>query len=107
MFFIIGASDPTMNAAKSFVHQLTHLAILAASLCTPSEATPQLKETLHLGHFGAIHIYRQSEQPKHLVLFVSGDGGWDLGMIDMARALTESAHSQDPFSGRDRTGVRH
>jgi type IV secretory pathway VirJ component len=34
-----------------------------------------------------VHIYRSSAQPKHVVLFASGDGGWNPGVIDMARAL--------------------
>lgn len=32
-------------------------------------------------------LYRNSPHPKHVVLFVSGDGGWKLGVVGMARAL--------------------
>jgi type IV secretory pathway VirJ component len=32
-------------------------------------------------------VYRQSSQPSHVVLFVSGDGGWNLGVVEMAREL--------------------
>jgi type IV secretory pathway VirJ component len=45
--------------------------------------------TLVAGRFGKVHIYRQSPQPSHFVLFVSGDGGWNLGVVDMARNLAE------------------
>ena len=38
--------------------------------------------------FGVVHTYRAVPQPKSVVLFVSGDGGWNLGVVDMARALT-------------------
>ena len=45
------------------------------------------EETLTFGRFGTVHLYRESPQPSRAVLFVSGDGGWNLGVIDMARAL--------------------
>jgi type IV secretory pathway VirJ component len=43
--------------------------------------------TSQFGRFGKIALYRPSAQPAHVVLFVSGDGGWNLGVIDMAREL--------------------
>ncbi len=46
-------------------------------------------EILSYGRFGKLNIYRSTEQPRHVVLFVSGDGGWNLGVIDMARALAD------------------
>ncbi len=39
--------------------------------------------------FGSLHIYRGSAQPRHLTLFISGDGGWNRGVIDMAKSLAE------------------
>ena len=32
-------------------------------------------------------MYCPSAHPAHVVLFVSGDGGWNLGVFDMAREL--------------------
>jgi type IV secretory pathway VirJ component len=64
---------------------LTIIAICQAAHAQP--ATPQ-EETLRFGHFGAVHIYRNSTTPKHVVLFASGDGGWNPGVVDMARALS-------------------
>jgi len=40
------------------------------------------------GRFGKIALYRPSAQPAHVALFVSGDGGWNLGVVDMARELS-------------------
>jgi len=40
------------------------------------------------GRFGKIFLYQSSAHPAHVVLFVSGDGGWNLGVIDMARELS-------------------
>ena len=45
------------------------------------------EEAVAFGRFGHITLYRQSPRPSQVVLFVSGDGGWNLGVIDMARAL--------------------
>lgn len=40
-----------------------------------------------LGRFRKVHIYRQTPQPGKVVLFISGDGGWNLGVIHMAKIL--------------------
>ena len=45
------------------------------------------EESLHSGRFGKVTLYRESPRPLHLVLFVSGDGGWNQGVVDMAKAL--------------------
>ena len=43
--------------------------------------------TAQFGRFGKIALYYSSAHPAHVVLFVSGDGGWNLGVVDMAREL--------------------
>ena len=43
-------------------------------------------ETLAYGRFGDITVYR-GEKPHDLVLFLSGDGGWNLGVVNMAERL--------------------
>jgi type IV secretory pathway VirJ component len=45
-------------------------------------------ESLTYGRFGEVAIYRGSPHPKNVVLFLSGDGGWNLGVVDMARILS-------------------
>lgn len=45
-------------------------------------------ETFHFGRFGKVAVYRNSPIPSHVVLFVSGDGGWKLGVVDMAKAVS-------------------
>ncbi len=45
------------------------------------------EDSLRFGRFGKIFLYREKPQPAHVVLFVSGDGGWNLGVLDMAQAL--------------------
>jgi type IV secretory pathway VirJ component len=55
------------------------------------QAAPAGSEELDMnfGRFGKLTIYRNSDQPSQVVLFVSGDGGWNLGVVDMARALSD------------------
>lgn len=64
------------------------LATLAA--LTTLSSVPALaagEETFTLEPFGTLTVYRSTPRPAHLVLFVSGDGGWKLGVVDMAREL--------------------
>jgi len=44
--------------------------------------------TLSYGKFGIVTLYPDLSAKSELVLFVSGDGGWNLGVVDMARSLT-------------------
>ena len=45
-------------------------------------------ETLIHGRFGPVTVYRSDAEPRDVVLFLSGDGGWNLGVISMAQRLT-------------------
>jgi type IV secretory pathway VirJ component len=47
-------------------------------------------ETISFDPFGKIHIIRNSPPPTKVVLFVSGDGGWNLGVVDMAHELAQT-----------------
>jgi type IV secretory pathway VirJ component len=60
--------------------------IAAALLAVPAAATAA-EEQLHYGRFGTVTLYHRTPRPSHVALFVSGDGGWNLGVIDMAREL--------------------
>jgi len=46
------------------------------------------EDQAHFGRFGTVHLYYQSARPSRVVLFASGDGGWNLGVVDMARELS-------------------
>jgi type IV secretory pathway VirJ component len=43
--------------------------------------------TLTFGRFGTITLYQEKPHPANVILFVSGDGGWNQGVVDMAREL--------------------
>lgn len=45
------------------------------------------EETLQHGRFGSMTVYRPDGQPTGVAIFVSGDGGWNAGVVDMARAM--------------------
>ena len=65
------------------------LAALVLALAAASRA-PAQQESFRFGAFGNVTLYRPvAIPPTSVVLFVSGDGGWNLGVIDMARRLQE------------------
>ena len=45
------------------------------------------EEVVSFGRFGPVTLYHGARPPAHVVLFVSGDGGWNLGVVDMAKSL--------------------
>ena len=60
----------------------------------PSPPPPGVaEETKKLPGFGEVRIYHPSDLAKArgVVLFISGDGGWNLGVVDMARRLAPHA----------------
>jgi type IV secretory pathway VirJ component len=58
--------------------------LLALSMASGIRAE---ETTAQFGRFGKIALYYPSAHPAHVVLFVSGDGGWNIGVVDMARQL--------------------
>jgi type IV secretory pathway VirJ component len=42
-----------------------------------------------IGRFGTVSVYRGQGEPRDVVLFLSGDGGWNLGVISMAKKLVD------------------
>ncbi len=62
------------------------LAILfALSVANYASAT---EEKARFGPFGDVTLYYNTPSPKSVVIFISGDGGWNLGVVDMARELS-------------------
>jgi len=58
--------------------------VLLVGMVTIADAE---ETSLEYGRFGKVSLYQGSSTPSHVVLFVSGDGGWNLGVVDMAREL--------------------
>jgi type IV secretory pathway VirJ component len=63
----------------------------AAPSAKPPAAAGQAHEAreLEAGRFGIVHVYVPAGKPQSVAIFVSGDGGWELGVTNMARALRD------------------
>lgn len=48
---------------------------------------PALPDTVRFGAFGRVTVYQPTAAPTGVVLFLSGDGGWNLGVVGMAQQL--------------------
>ncbi|MCX6639517.1 MAG: prolyl oligopeptidase family serine peptidase [bacterium] len=59
--------------------------IIAMMLLTGSANCAE--DSLSFSRFGKVNLYYAKPQPSNVVLFVSGDGGWNKGVVDMAREL--------------------
>lgn len=44
-------------------------------------------DSINYGAFGNVTIYKPTGTPKTFVLFISGDGGWNQGVVDMAKNI--------------------
>ncbi|MGE5740455.1 MAG: AcvB/VirJ family lysyl-phosphatidylglycerol hydrolase [Candidatus Aminicenantes bacterium RBG_16_66_30] len=61
--------------------------LLAALVLVGSGLLFGADEVVDFGRFGPVTLYRGSDPASQVVLFVSGDGGWNLGVVDMAKSL--------------------
>ncbi len=63
-----------------------------APAATSAAAAPAsgVKEIFNYGRFGAISIYGRSSHPREVVLFVSGDRGWDAAAGSLAKRLADT-----------------
>ena len=69
----------TARAAVVCTAALLHAALVAGQ---PS--------TFSMPSFGQVMVYAPTGPPDQVVLFVSGDGGWNLGVVSMAESLREA-----------------
>jgi type IV secretory pathway VirJ component len=67
--------------------------MILAALALAATAATTAVDRLDLPGFGTVNVYRPEpiENARGVVLFVSGDGGWNLGVVDMARRLAPRA----------------
>jgi type IV secretory pathway VirJ component len=66
------------------------LLLLVLSLLGTARAAEPVEGETHLpaGRFGKVTVYIPEGTPQSVAIFLSGDGGWNLGVVSMARALT-------------------
>jgi type IV secretory pathway VirJ component len=67
---------------------LIQAALLAGAL-TLLTARASAAETIEYPALGSIALYQPAQPAKEFVIFVSGDGGWNLGVVDMAQHLVD------------------
>lgn len=60
----------------------------AAQISPVSRAQATAPQVLSYGRFENLNVYRPQGAVQQVVLFLSGDGGWDGSVINMALALT-------------------
>jgi type IV secretory pathway VirJ component len=68
-------------------YKLGIVLMLFAAAASVQTSAQTKEETLSFERFGTVYLYHQSPRPAHIALFVSGDGGWNQGVVDMARDL--------------------
>jgi type IV secretory pathway VirJ component len=76
---------------------VTAMAALALAGAHAADVAPRPTE-LQLPRFGVVHLYWPDGAPETVVLFVSGDGGWEPRVVVMAEAL---AHEGALVAGVD------
>lgn len=76
------------------------LALLLTLMALPAAPVRAQDTTVveKFGPFGKVHVYLPPGQPQQVVLFASGDGGWNLGVLDMARSLRDDGAMVIGFS---------
>jgi type IV secretory pathway VirJ component len=68
---------------------MRRIIIILLTLFVNAAAFSQI-DSLEYGSFGKIKIYHPAKQPASLVLFVSGDGGWNKGVSEMAKNMASN-----------------
>lgn len=89
----LGAAEPAPRATARRIHP-------AATTSTPApkkhKAPPppdaQIDHWVNVGGFGQVAIYKPKGASRGLALFASGDGGWNLGVTDMAHAAVAQGY---------------
>lgn len=77
--------SPALPASKPAAAKPTAAKPATAKPAVPKHPT----STIQFGRFGAVTIYRPSGVAKSVVLFLSGDGGWNDGVDEMAGYLVD------------------
>lgn len=63
--------------------------VLGVLLCATVALAGPPTEVVKFPSFGQVAVYAPSGEPTSVVLFISGDGGWNLGVVSMAERLRD------------------
>lgn len=64
----------------------------------PPPRDAQVDQWLHVAAFGEVALYKPKDAARGLALFASGDGGWNLGVTDMAHQAAAAGYWVAGFS---------
>lgn len=76
----------------------TGKAAIAPAKPKPPAHDPTATRVLDLAGLGEVTVYAAKGEPKGLALFASGDGGWNLGVWDMAHTAADLGYWVAGFS---------
>jgi type IV secretory pathway VirJ component len=62
---------------------------LFACLFSAHTASAAIADSISYGPFGKIMLYHPAKAPTSVALFVSGDGGWGMGIVKMAKNIAD------------------
>jgi type IV secretory pathway VirJ component len=82
------ADAPRAGAAAAATQGNTNKHKKPAATKVPVDPT-EGETHLPAGRFGTVTVYIPEGTPKSVAIFLSGDGGWNLGVISMAKALVD------------------
>jgi len=92
----MAATDPVERPAKVYnatVQQPAH-----AARHKPPARDPKAARIFDVEGVGAVTVYAPQGEPRGLALFASGDGGWNLGVWDMAQTAASLGYWVAGFS---------
>ena len=64
-----------------------YILIFLFSLVFIADTKAADEESFNYGAFGTVTIYKPITTPKSFVIFISGDGGWNQGVVDMTKNI--------------------
>lgn len=70
----------------------------AATKPKPPAHDPKAARIVNVARLGDVTIYTPPDEPRGLALFASGDGGWNLGVWDMAQTAASLGYVVAGFS---------
>ena len=72
------------------MRSVTLSVLIGLALVGPALAAPRAPQLFRVAPFGQVSVYRPEKPPSSVALFLSGDGGWNQGVVGMAQHLVEA-----------------
>ena len=65
------------------------LSIVFFSILISKSMAVYSADSINVAPFGKVHIYKQTDSPKNVVIMISGDAGWKFGVVGFAKTFSE------------------